>query len=186
MPSGDATRSMDDTPLGRLVLRLATAVAIAGGSVLALITVVTVVSVIGRALIPLGLKPVPGDYEIVQAGVLFAIFCALPLTQYLRGHADVALLTDRLPARAAAAVELIMDLLMVVATVFILWRYSIGMMDKYANKEMTFILHMPVWWLYAVGMLGAVTMVIVAAYCVVRSLVNTVSRTPHKPEPGIF
>jgi TRAP-type C4-dicarboxylate transport system permease small subunit len=185
VPDG-AVRSIDDTPLGRIVFRLATAIAIAGGSVLALVTVITVISVIGRALIPLGLKPVPGDYEIVQAGVLFSIFCALPLTQYLRGHADVALLTDRLPARAAAAIELVMDVLMLGATVFILWRYSIGMLDKYANKEMTFILHIPLWWLYAVGMLGAVTMAIVAAYCVLRSLLNTVSPQPHKPEPGIF
>lgn len=177
---------MDETPLGRMVFRLATTVAITGGTVLALITLVTVASVVGRALIPLGLKPVPGDYEIVQGGVLFAIFCSLPLTQYLRGHADVALLTDRLPARAAAAIELVMDLLMLAATAFILWRYGAGMLDKYANKEMTFILHIPLWWLYAVGMLGAVSMVIVAVYCVVRSAANTVSRTPDKPEPGIF
>ena len=109
---------MDDTPIGRLVGRLARAVAIAGGSVLALVTVITVVSVIGRALIPIGLKPVPGDYEIVQAGVLFAIFCALPLTQYLRGHADVSILTDRFPPRAAAIIEFVMDVLMLIATTF--------------------------------------------------------------------
>ena len=63
------------------------------------VVIVTVISVIGRALIPLGLSAVPGDYEIVQSGVLFAIFCALPMTQYLRGHADVSMLTDYFPAR---------------------------------------------------------------------------------------
>jgi TRAP-type C4-dicarboxylate transport system permease small subunit len=177
---------MDDTPLGRFVFRLATTIAIAGGSVLALITVVTVISVIGRALISIGLKPILGDYEIVQGGVLFAIFCALPLTQYLRGHADVSLLTDRLPTRWTAVIELIMDVLMLLATIFIVWRYTLGMIDKYGNKEMTLILHVPVWCLYAVGMVGAVGMVIVAAYCVVRSFANSVSRTPHKPEPGLF
>jgi hypothetical protein len=35
-------------------------------------------------------------------------------------------------------------------------------------------------------MLGAVSMVIVSAYCVVRSFLNTISRNPQKPEPGIF
>lgn len=177
---------MDDTRLGRLVGGLARAVAIAGGSVLVLVTVMTVVSVIGRALIPIGLKPVPGDYELVQAGVLFAIFCALPLTQYLRGHADVSILTDRFPTRVTAIIELVMDVLMLVATAFILWRYTLGMIDKYGNREMTLILHIPVWCLYAIGMVGAVSMVIVAAYCVVRSFANSISPTPHKPEPGLF
>ncbi len=177
---------MDETRIGRAVFWLATAVAIAGGAALVIVTVVTVISVIGRALIPIGLSAVPGDYEIVQASVLFAIFCALPLTQYLRGHADVSVVTDLFPVRATAVIEFIMDLLMLVATVLILWRFSAGMLDKYGNQEMTFILRMPVWWTYAGGMLGAVSMVIVSAYCVVRSFLNATSRNPQKPVTGIF
>lgn len=177
---------MDETRLGRAVGWLATAVAIAGGSVLVVVTIITVISVIGRALIHLGLGPIRGDFEIVQAGVLFAIFCALPITQYHRGHADVSVITDYFPARVAAIIELVMDALMVVATVFILWRFWLGLLDKYANREMTFILHAPVWWLYAVGMLGAVCTVIVAIYCLIRSSANALSKEPVKPEPGIF
>jgi TRAP-type C4-dicarboxylate transport system permease small subunit len=183
---------MDDTRLGRYVRRLATAVAIAGGSVLVLVTIMTVVSVVGRALsrnhffLDLGFGPVKGDFEIVQAGILFAIFCALPLTQYLRGHADVSLLTDRFSARAAAVIELVMDVLMLIAVAFVVWRYWVGLTDKYANREMTFILHAPVWWIYAIGMVGALTTLIVSAYCVVRSGANSLSAHPHKPEPGIF
>jgi len=177
---------MDETALGRFVFRLATGVAIAGGVALVVVTLVTVASVAGRALIPLGLKPVPGDYEIVQTGVLFAIFCALPLTQYLRGHADVALLTDRSPPRAAAAIELVMDVLTFIALSFVVWRYTLGMIDKFNNREMTLILHMPVWISYAAGLVGGAATVIVSAYCVVRSGANTFSRRPHKPEPGIF
>jgi TRAP-type C4-dicarboxylate transport system permease small subunit len=177
---------MDRTPIGRLVFRLASTVAILGGVALVIVTVVTVVSVAGRALIPLGLKPILGDYEIVQIGVLFAIFCSLPLTQYLRGHADVALLTDRFAPRVAAAIELVMDVLTLIAFVFVVWRYTLGMLDKYGNREMTLILHMPVWAIYAAGMVGGLTAVAVAIYCVVRSLANTFSREPVKPEPGIF
>lgn len=177
---------MDDTPVGRLVAGLAKALAVIGGMALVMVVIITVISVIGRALIPLGLGPVPGDYEIVQAGVLFAIFCSLPITQYLRGHADVSLLTDAFPARVGAILELIMDLLMLAATVFIVWRFAVGMVDKYQNREVTLILHMPLWWTYAAAMLGALGMTIVSAYCVVRSCFNAISRTPHKPEPGIF
>ncbi len=177
---------MDDTRIGRAVLGLATGIAIAGGLALVIVTIITAASVVGRALIPLGLKPVAGDVEIVQFGVLFAIFCSLPLTQYQRGHADVALLTDLFPPRVAAIIELIMDTVMLVVTAFIVWRFTLGMLDKYANKEMSFILHVPVWLSYAAAMLGAIGMLMVSLYCVVRAGANAFSRDPYKPEPGIF
>ena len=177
---------MDSTLVGRLVHGLARGVAIAGGVVLCIVVVIVVISVIGRALIPFGLSAVPGDFEIVQFGVLFAIFCALPLTQFLRGHADVSVLVDNFPVRAVVIIEFVMDMLMLLATVFILWRFGVGMVDKYQNREMTFILHMPLWWTYAGGMLGAVCMVIVSAYCVVRSFLNAIARNPIKPEAGVF
>ena len=177
---------MDNSLVGRLVHGLARGVAIAGGVVLCIVVVIVVISVVGRALIPLWLSAVPGDFEIVQSGVLFAIFCALPLTQFVRGHADVSVLVDRFPVRAVVIIEFVMDVLMLLATVFILWRFGVGMIDKYQNREVTFILHMPVWWTYAGGMLGAVSMVIVSAYCVVRSFLNATSRNPVKPEVGVF
>ena len=177
---------MDNSLVGRLVYGLARGVAIAGGVVLCIVVVIVVISVVGRALIPLGLSAVPGDFEIVQSGVLFAIFCALPLTQFVRGHADVSVLVDRFPVRAVVIIEFVMDVLMLLATVFILWRFGVGMLDKYQNREVTFILHMPVWWTYAGGMLGAVSMLIVSVYCVVRSFSNATSRNPIKPEAGMF
>jgi TRAP-type C4-dicarboxylate transport system permease small subunit len=177
---------MDNTLVGRLVHGLARGVAIAGGLVLCLVVIIVVISVIGRAMIPFGLSAVPGDFEIVQFGVLVAIFCALPLTQFLRGHADVSVLVDNFPVRAVVIIEFVMDLLMLFATTFLLWRFGVGLVDKYENREMTFILHMPLWWTYAGGMLGAVSMVIVSAYCVVRSFANAISRDPIKPEAGVF
>ena len=177
---------MDDTRIGRAVLGLATGIAVAGGLALIVVTIITAISVVGRALNPFGLKPVSGDVEIVQYGVLFAIFCALPLTQYQRGHADVALLTDLFPARVAAFIELVMDTIMFVATAFIVWRFTLGMVDKYANKEMSFILHVPLWLTYAVAMVGAIGMLLVSLYCMIRAGANAVSRDPYKPEPGIF
>jgi TRAP-type C4-dicarboxylate transport system permease small subunit len=177
---------MDDTRLGRAVFGLATGIAIAGGVALVIVTIITAASVVGRALIPLGLKPVPGDVEIVQFGVLFAIFCSMPLTQYLRGHADVALLTDAFAPRVAAVIELVMDVVMLAVTAFIVWRFTLGMLDKYGNKEMTFILHVPVWLTYAAAMVGAIGMLLVSLYCVVRSGANAFSSDPYKPEPGLF
>jgi TRAP-type C4-dicarboxylate transport system permease small subunit len=90
------------------------------------------------------------------------------------------------PARAAAILELVMDVLMLAATAFIVWRFTVGMIDKFGNREVTLILHVPLWWTYAAAMLGAIGMMVVSAYCVVRSFVNSISSAPQKPEPGIF
>ena len=86
---------MDSSVVGRLVHSLAKAAAIGGGLALVAVTAVTVVSIVGRILIPVGLRPIPGDFEIVQAGVLFAVFCFLPWCHLERGHAIVAIVTDR-------------------------------------------------------------------------------------------
>ena len=113
-------RSIDDTPLGHIVFRLAAAIAILGGIALVAITVTTVVSVVGRALIPFGFGAVPGDFELVQAGILFAVFAFLPWCHLERGHAIVAIVTDRFPVRFSAIAEFIWDVAMLVAAAFVI------------------------------------------------------------------
>jgi TRAP-type C4-dicarboxylate transport system permease small subunit len=176
--------NMDDTAAGRLVHGLAMAAAIAGGCALSLVTLVTVVSVIGRALIPLGLGAIPGDFEMVQAGVLFAVFAFMPWCHLKRGHAIVAIVTDTFPVRLSAIAEFIWDVAMLVAANFIAWRLWFGLIDKFGNRESTFILHVPLWIVYTGGMIGAVAFVIVAIYCVARSGQNALSAAPAKPVSG--
>lgn len=175
---------MDETPIGRAVIRLAGATALAGGISLALVTAITTLSVVGRALIPLGLRPIPGDVELVQAGVLFAIFSFLPWCHIERGNAIVAIVTDRFPVRATAALEVLWDAVMLIAATLIAWRLALGLMDKFGNRESTFILRIPIWIVYAAGMIGAAVFVVVAVYCVVRSTRNALSPVPVAPVSG--
>jgi TRAP-type C4-dicarboxylate transport system permease small subunit len=170
--------------VGRLVYGLARLAAIAGGCALTVVTLVTVVSVIGRMAIPLGLGPIPGDFEIVQAGVLFAIFCFLPWCHLERGHAIVAIVTDYFPVRFSAVLEFLWDVLMFLAASFIAWRLWAGLLDKIGNRESTFILRVPLWMIYSAGLIGALIFVLIAAYCVVRSGQNAASRVPAKPLSG--
>jgi TRAP-type C4-dicarboxylate transport system permease small subunit len=176
---------MDSAPLGRLVFAIAKWVAVAGGIILAAITLITVLSVIGRALIPLGLSPITGDYELVQAGVLFAVFCFLPWCQLTGGHAVVGVFADYLPLRVGAALVLVGDVLMLLVALFIAWRHLFGMLDKLGNGETTFLLGMPLWWIYASGLLGAGAFIVVAVYCVVRSAANLFSPNPVRPTSGM-
>ena len=175
---------MDETPVGRLIRGLAKAAAFAGGCALTLVTVVTVISVVGRLLIPLGLGPVPGDFEIVQAGVLFAVFCFMPWCHLDRGHAIVAIVTDRFPVRSSAVLEFIWDAAMMIAASFIAWRLWVGLIDKVGNRESTFILRVPLWIIYSGGLIGALIFVIVTIYCVLRSGQNAMSASPARPLSG--
>ena len=175
---------MDNSLVGRIVVLLAKYVAIAGGLVLAAIAVVTLLSVIGRALIPLGLSPIPGDVELVEAGVLFAVFSFLPWCQLTAGHATVSILTDRFGARTNTVIVLLTDIVMLLVAVFIAWRHWVGMMDKMQYMETTFILRVPLWWTFAASMPGAFIFILVSAYCVVRSAAAVVSPNPQMPAKG--
>ncbi len=175
---------MDETPVGRLVASLAAATAVVGGISLTFAIVVTVVSVIGRALIPFGLSAVPGDVELVQASMLFAVFCFLPWCHLERGHAVVAILTDNFPVRFSAYAEFIWDAAMLVAAAFIAWRLWAGLQDKLGNAESTFILRIPLWAIYSLGMIGAAIFVVVALYCTARSAQNALSANPFRPISG--
>jgi TRAP-type C4-dicarboxylate transport system permease small subunit len=172
---------MDESLVGRFVYRLAKVTAIFGGAVLVVITLTTIVSIIGRALIRFGFGAIPGDFEIVQAGMLFAIFAFLPWCHLERGHAIVSIVTDSLPVRLNAIVEFIWDVAMLLASSFIAWRLAVGLLDKLGNRESTFILRLPVWLIYSAGAIGAAIFVIVALYCAVRSGRNALFDRPTRP-----
>jgi TRAP-type C4-dicarboxylate transport system permease small subunit len=176
---------MDETKLGRGVYGLARYVAIAGGVVLTAIVIITVLSVVGRAFIWAGLGSIRGDYELVEAGVGFAIFAFLPWTHLTRGHAVVSVFTDFLSARANAWIMVVSDALMLAIAAFIAWRHWLGTVDKFNYGETTLLLRMPLWWAYAAGMVGAAVFVIVAVYVLVRSIREALSDNPPHPTQGM-
>lgn len=176
--------SMDNSAVGRAIHGLARYVALAGGMVLVAIVVLIVVSVIGRTLIWAGLKPITGDYELVEAGTGFAIFAFLPWVHLTRGHAVVTVFTDFLSARINAWIVVVADALMLVIAAVIAWRHWYGMIDKLNYGETTLLLRMPLWWSYAAGMIGAAAWVVISVYVLVRSLAEATSATPAHPTQG--
>jgi TRAP-type C4-dicarboxylate transport system permease small subunit len=149
--------------------------AIVGGLVLIAITVMTVLSISGRALLWAGLGPVPGDFELVEAGTAFAVFAFLPWCQLNRGHATVDVFTSFLPDRANRVIDLVTELLMTAIVILIAWRLWYGLLDKVRYNETTFILQFPVWWGFAVAMFAATVGVIVSVFVLyirVRELIE--------------
>jgi TRAP-type C4-dicarboxylate transport system permease small subunit len=172
---------------GRVIDMIARLFAYVGGFILVAMALVTVVSIVGRALLSFGLSPVRGDYELVANGCALAVFCFLPYCQLKRGHVTVDIVTSMFPSRAQAVFGLIGDLLITLAAIIMmrqLWfgfgekfpygsdalRDTLGMGYKPFFAETTYELEIPVWIPYGLALIGAGLFVIVSLYTVWRSL----------------
>ncbi|MBL4726061.1 MAG: TRAP transporter small permease subunit, partial [Rhizobiaceae bacterium] len=116
--------------IGRAVERLARMLALLGGTVLITIAVLTCVSIIGRSLISIGLGPIQGDFELVEAGAGFAVFAFLPWCQINRGHAAVDIFTNFLPRLVNRWIDLVSEVLMGIAIYILAWRLWEGTLVK--------------------------------------------------------
>jgi TRAP-type C4-dicarboxylate transport system permease small subunit len=136
---------MNVSPAARFLERSASLFAVAAGFVFCAIAIVTVVSVLGRALFA---APIPGDFEIVAVGTGVAAFLCLPYCQLQRGHVRVDLPLGRVSLRIAAVLDAAGGLVCaIIATVFA-WRMALGMVDAVRDRDVTVILGMPLWWAY--------------------------------------
>lgn len=163
----------------RLVSRLAQASALLGGVVLVALILMTCASIAGRALSGFGLGPVPGDFELVEAGVAFSVFCFLPIAQVKAGHATVDIFTSGMPASVNRFLLALWEIVMALAFALIAWRLLEGARAKYGYGETTLLLQFPLWWAYTASLVPAVATVVVAAWSAadrVRSALTGVDR----------
>ena len=141
-----------------------------GGFVLTALAILSVVSIVGRALSFAGLGPVPGDFELVEAGTALAVFCFLPWCHLKRRHADVNLFWQLYPLHFRRALSVVTDCLMLLVWLLLVWRMGVAMLGYRANQEVTFILQMPVWWGYAASMIPATLGCIIYFWRLLESL----------------
>jgi len=119
---------------------------------------------VAKSLLNMGVGPITGDFELVEAGMAFAIFAFLPLCQVVGGHATVDIFTARFPIWLNRIIQLIVDVTFALVLALIAWRLYEGMLDKQRYNESTFMLNMPLWWAYAVSVSAAVLAALVAVY----------------------
>jgi TRAP-type C4-dicarboxylate transport system permease small subunit len=156
--------------MSHAVYALARLLAWLGAAVLCALALISVASITGRALSAHGLGPVPGDFELVEAGTALAVFCFLPWCQLQRGHAVVDLLWGWYPPGMKRTLLLLWDVLLLAAWTLLVWRMGVAMTDYRANGEVTFILQMPVWWGYAASLVPAVLGCLTGAWRVLEGL----------------
>ena len=186
-----------------LVAALARACAVLGGLALSALIVLTCLSIAGRslnsllhgeaaqslapglanALLALGVGPIDGDFELVEAGMAFAIFAFLPLCQLEGAHASVDVFTSRLPLRANRFLRAAIETVFAVVLVLIAVQLFAGMQSKLRSGQTTFLLQFPVWWGYAAGLAGAAVAALVSVYVAFARLVEAATgRTVLPPE----
>ncbi len=166
------------------MMGLARLMALLGGFILTLLIVLTCVSILGRLLngffhgafmqsiapgvanwmIELGIGPVNGDFELVEAGVAFAIFAFIPLCQITAGHASVDILTNRFSPRLNRFLRMVTEIAFAGVLILIAWKLYDGMLSKMRYNETSFLLQFPVWWAYAASLIGAVVAALVGGY----------------------
>ena len=166
-----------------------------GGAVLTALAFMTVLSTIGRAFVGLqiGLGPIPGDFELVEAGTAVSVFCFMSWCQLNQGHVTVDIFTDQFGQRANALLILIGNSLIFIVAFVIAWRLWMGFGEQVTwfsqpirdligfgykpfTNNTTYILGMPFWYSYLLSFIGAFCFALISAFTVWRSLNDLLGR----------
>ena len=178
----------------RLTQFLAVFTALIGGLVLLTLVLMTTASIIGRfingmlhgdffqgalntlsqAVLDLGIGEINGNYELLDAGVAFAIFSFLPICQFYVSHASVDVFTAFLSRRTNRWIIAFWEVILTAVTLLIIWRLYEGMQRYIGNGETTLFLQFPVWWAYAASFVSGIVACIVAVYCAAIRIVEAV------------
>jgi len=184
-----------EVKVGHVMDRVARGLAYLGGFVLVLLAVMTVVSTIGRAFVGLqiGLGPIPGDFELVEAGTAVAVFCFMSWCQLNQGHVTVDILAGFVPKSVNLSLVFIGNVLVFAVAFVIAWRLWMGFGEQVTwfeqpvrdflgfgykpfTNNTTYILGMPIWYSYLLSFIGAFFFTIISAFTVWRSLNDLLGR----------
>lgn len=171
----------------RFMKILARSMALLGGLVLTALILLTCLSVLGRGintflhsglgqsllgdmsqtLLNTGVGPILGDFELVEAGIAFAIFAFLPFCQITAGHATVDIFTANLSTKTNRFIQLVVEIVFAIVLILIAWRLYEGMAGKMRYNETTFLLQFPTWWAFGASFSAASVAAIVGVYMAV-------------------
>jgi TRAP-type C4-dicarboxylate transport system permease small subunit len=131
--------------MGRILDFLCKAFALAGGGVLAVLALMSVVSIGGRII---G-RPIQGDFELVQFGCAIAIAFFLPYSQLMRANIIVDFFTVRATARTRHVLDAGGSLLLAATMALLAWRTGAGTLAMQSSGETSMIMGVPLWYAYA-------------------------------------
>jgi TRAP-type C4-dicarboxylate transport system permease small subunit len=106
----------------------------------------TVYSVASRAITT---RPVPGDVELTSFGIAVCISLCLPWCQLHGGNIIVDFFTQRLRPRVRQRYDGFGALLLALMVGLLAWRTAVGAFGVQEAGEVTMIIGLPLWWMYA-------------------------------------
>ncbi len=113
-----------------------------GGVIVAVIGAMSTISIIGRSVF---VRPITGDFELVEFGTAVAGAMFLPYCQATFGHIAVDFFTMKASDRTRAWLDQFGSLLMGVMYAFLVWRTYVGTIDIYSSSETTMLMGLPIW-----------------------------------------
>lgn len=131
--------------MGRALELVCKALALAGGAILAALTLMSAASVGGR----IAGRPIQGDFELVQFGCAIALALFLPYCQLRRANIIVDFFTVRASERTQRALDAAGSLALAAAMALVAWRTGAGTLAMKAGGETSMIMGVPLWYAYA-------------------------------------
>jgi TRAP-type C4-dicarboxylate transport system permease small subunit len=130
----------------RALRAAATAFALLGGFIVALVAGVTVISVVGRWAVA---APIPGDVELVQLGTASALALFLPYCQLHGSHLIVDIFTVRSWAVLHRSLDAVAHVVAAAVLALLAVRAAWGVESLRAAAETSMVLGVPLWLAYA-------------------------------------
>jgi TRAP-type C4-dicarboxylate transport system permease small subunit len=151
---------MNASPIGVLLHRASSLLAIVGGLTFCALAALTVVSVLGRTMLS---SPIPGDFELVAFGTGIAAFMCLPYGQLNRDYIKVDLFIGRSWPRLGSVLDAAGGLICAVIAAAFAWRMTLGLVDAIRDRDITVIVGLPLWWAYP---FAVASFALLAACCI--------------------
>lgn len=155
--------------VGRALFDLSRWFALAGGTVLLVITSMSVFSVFSRWLTG---KPILGDFELVQMGCAVAVAAFLPYCQMRRGHVLVDFFTTGLSPRTRAVLDGLGALLLAACAALLAWRMGLGTVSLKDSGESSMLLGVPIWYAYLLMVPSFVLLAAAGLHCAFKDLLG--------------
>ena len=130
----------------RVLEILAKACALAAGALVAVMVVVSCISIIGRETIG---RTLTGDFELVALATGAAVGLFMPLCQFHRGNIVVDVFTAKAPPAVNEALERVGALLLGLCCALLAWRAALGGLSSWRSGSTTMLLGVPEWYAYA-------------------------------------
>jgi TRAP-type C4-dicarboxylate transport system permease small subunit len=156
--------------------RLSLAFAWLGGAAASAVALMTVISVVTRAVWS---QPIAGDVEITQFGIALAISLCLPWCQLHQANIIVDFFTQKLSPAAQARLDAVGAVLLALMCALLAWRTTMGALNSREFSETSMILSLPMWWAYASLAPGLALTALVALHQAATGWRGAAANAPH-------